>query len=672
MTNLSRLLDPESIAIVGLSDNPAKHGGRVLTNLRKLDYQGEIWGVHPQTPTVAGTKMFKSLSDLPQPPDLVVCTTPAAVASQVVLEARGTGGMIVFAGGFGESGDEGTTLETRLLENARGVGTRVLGPNSGGIIRPGRSLAPSFLTCLDRPATEIRSGSIGLVTQSGGIGSYIHNLSAARGGGLAVSVSTGNEVDIQMGEAIRAVAGLDEVDALLLLIEAVRDGSEFVDAVREATRAGKPVVACRIGTGTQSRVLMRSHTGAMAGPEAVFGGVLDSLDVVITETPEEGYEVAEILARVPRLAGQRIGVVSHSGGIAIHLADLADRHTLNLPQPSQGLRTRLGPLLDVGVANNPLDMGGIIGGQGRFAEVVGTFGESGEYDVVLAVSTAHPPLHSEERVEALFALETDTPVINLWMAGDQSLQALAKLRTDAAVTEEPRVAMRALAGLTRPPTNSFTADGPVTGPIGEWGLPLVDEHLALTENEAVAAAEQIGYPVVVKVESPGLAHKTEVDGVRLDLKSASDVRAAYAAFVESGQSSEREIEGVRVQPYRPGLEMIIGGIRDEVFGPLVSTGLGGVYTELLEDVSYAPAPINETGAMTMIDRLAGRAALDGYRGAPAADIKELARLIGLFSRGFASSGADEIEINPLIWDGHEWLAVDLLIVTGSDMPNRAR
>jgi acyl-CoA synthetase (NDP forming) len=664
MSDLGRLLDPKSIAIVGLSADPAKHGGRVLANLRKLNFPGDVWGVNPGLPSVEGVKVVSSLTELPESPDLVVCAVPASEVRKVAKTAQGTGGLVVFAGGFGETGSDGAALEADLAEQAHAEGTRVLGPNSGGVIRRSKGLAASFLTCLDRNAGEIRSGPVGLVTQSGGSGSYIHNLAAARGGGLAVSVSTGNEVDIQMGEAISAVSVLDEVKVVLALIETVRDGAVFIEAVRDSVARGKPVVACRIGTGDRGRALMTSHTGAMAVPEQVLEGVLESLGVVVGETPAEAYDVAEVLARASIPAGDRGAIVTHSGGIAIHLADLAERSALNLPQPGIDLKSRLDPLLDMGTANNPLDMGGIIGGPSRFAEVVDRFARSGEYDMVLAVSTAHPPSHSAERVQTLLGLDTPVPILHLWMAGDQAAEALEGLRqAGVPVTEEPRAAIRALAGLARLANWSALEEvQPIDGTFEEWGLPLIEGAIARTADEAVAVAKSLGYPVVVKVVSGGLAHKTEVGGVRLDLHDASAVSRAIDEVTKAASAAGQSVEGVRVERYRPGLEMIIGGLVDPVFGPLISVGAGGVLTELLHDVVFAPAPVDEIQAAAMIDRLRGRALLDGFRGAPHSDLDELAQIVSVVSRGLSGSGLREVEINPLTWDGEGWVAVDWLLV----------
>jgi acyl-CoA synthetase (NDP forming) len=662
MSGLGRLLDPASIAIAGLSADPAKHGGRVLANLRKLGYPGQVWGVNPGLPEVEGVEVFPSLADLPEPPDLIVCAVPARAVSQIAMAAEGVGALIVFAGGFGESGDDGSALESDLSQWVDRVGIRLLGPNSGGVIRPSIGLAASFLTCLDRPAHQIRSGSVGLVTQSGGTGSYIHNLAAARGSGLAVSVSTGNEVDIKLGEAIAAVSDLDEVEVVLAVIESVRDGEVFIDSVRAAIGRGKPVVACRIGTGDRGRALMTTHTGAMAVSNRVLHGVLDSLGVVVGETPGEAFEIAEMLARSSIPQGERAAIVTHSGGIAIHLSDLADQSRLSLPRPSADLRQALQPLLDLGAADNPLDMGAIIGGPGRFAEVVDRFARSGEYDMVLAVSSAHPPAHSTGRAEALLALDSPVPVLLLWMAGDQASDALAALRrAGAPVTEEPRAAIRALAGLARLANWAVPeSPPPFEGGPEEWGLPVVEGETAHTTEEAIAVADRLGYPVVVKVVSPGLAHKTEAGGVKLALADPAVVARAIEDVTDAARGAGQIVEGVRVERYRPGLEMIVGALVDPVFGPLVSVGSGGVLTELLDDVVFSPAPVDEAGARSMIDRMPGRKMLDGFRGSPPADVEGLARLVSLVSRGLVGSGLFEVEINPLIWDGEAWVAVDWL------------
>jgi acyl-CoA synthetase (NDP forming) len=250
------------------------------------------------------------------------------------------------------------------------------------------------------------------------------------------------------------------------------------------------------------------------------------------------------------------------------------------------------------------------------------------------------------------------------MAGDQAARSLEELRqAGVPVTEEPRAAIRALAGLTR--LAMWTAPvhpPPIEGEFERWGLPLVEGETAPTAEEAIAAADRLGYPVVVKVVSPGLAHKSESGGVKLALGSSAEVSQAIEQVTAAATRAGEVVEGVRVERYRPGLEMIVGGLIDPGFGPLVSVGTGGLLTELIDDVVFAPAPVDVNQARSLISRLGGRVLLDGFRGSTPADVDELARIVSRVSRGIASSGYQEVEVNPLIWDGDAWVGVDWLVI----------
>ncbi|MGH9102895.1 MAG: acetate--CoA ligase family protein, partial [Acidimicrobiales bacterium] len=545
----------------------------------------------------------------------------------------------------------------------------------------------------------VRTGPVGVVTQSGGTGSYLHNLAAARGGGLAATISTGNEADVGVGDAIAALVGCEEVRAVAVVLETVRDGRAFMDAVREARRAGKPVVACRLGTSRHGQELMRSHTGALALPARVIEGVCDALGVTLARTPAELLDVAEVMARARTPAGGRVGVVTHSGGTAILLSDLAAESAVQLPRPPEALVEGLRPLLSHGSPANPVDLGAIIGGPHRFGEVVGQFLGSGAYDTVLAVSTPHPPAHSVGRARQLAELDHGDPtLVHLWMAGDLGAPGLEALRRcGAAVTEEPRAAIRAVAGLARlaelradepavpGPTPAPEAAGgaprevprePATaGTLSEqgsktllagWGLPVVEGDLATTSGEAVEIAARIGYPVVVKASAPELAHKSDVGGVRLDLSTPGQVREAFEdVLAAAGRGSPGvPVEGARVERYRPGPEVILGCVIDADFGPTTLVGIGGMDAELLELVSVAPAPLSPAGARRVLARMPGRALLgaarrDGQR----PDVEALADLVSQVSIRFCEARGRfaELEMNPLTWSGGAWRVVDALV-----------
>ncbi len=681
-TPLDRLLHPASVAIAGLSADGSKHGGRVLGHLQRLGFAGEVWGVNPRLPMVEGIEIFPSVGSLPAAPDVVVCAVPASSVGGVIREAGeiGAGVVIVFAGGFAEGGIDGQRLQRDLGDLAAAKGIRVLGPNSGGVIRPAGGVALSFLTCLDRPVEQIRPGPVGLITQSGGTGSYLHNLAAARGSGFAASISTGNEVDIDVVDALDALIDQPDVAAVALVLEMVRRGPEFLASVRRARHLGKPVVACRLGRSDLGRRLMITHTGALAGRGRVLDGVLDAEGVSIAETPSDLLEIAEVMARAPVPAGDRTAVVSHSGGIAILLSDLADEVGVVLPAPGPELRSRLRPLLELGAADNPLDMGGIIGGPHRFGEVVRAFVDSDDYDLVLAVSTAHPPLHTLTRVQDLGEIESGKAVVNLWMAGDLGQEGLALLRAaQLPVAEEPRAAMAALAGLARlaalreePPfPHADHVSATVGGQAGEHeskllleglGLPVVEGGLARSVEEAAVIAERIGFPVVLKVSSTGIAHKTEIGGLQTGIGDEEVLRRAYDQVLAAGKAVPGvTIDGVRVERDRRGLELLVGAVRDPTFGPIVLLGLGGIYTEALGDVAVAPAPVTITGAMRMMARLGGRRVLSSARQGQSPDIEALAAIMVRIGEILAFSQLEEIEINPLVWTGDGWEALDALV-----------
>ncbi len=678
MRHLHRLFDPDAIAIVGLSADPDKHGHRVLRHLQAHGYGGQIWGVNPKLPAVDDIPVFASVAALPAPPDVLVLAVPAAATPDVVAAAAGAGVAIVFAGGFAESGDAGAAVQEELRLAATTSGVRLLGPNSGGVIRPG--LPMSFLTCLDRPAAEIRGGPVGLVTQSGGIGSYLHNLAAERETGLAASISTGNEIDVDIADGIVALADRADVSVVAVVMETVRRGDAFVAAVADAHRAGKRVVVARFGTSEHGGSLLETHTAALARPHRVLDGVLWSLGVPIATTPAELLDVSEIVARCGDQPVESVGIVAHSGGVAILLADLCEHYGVELPPPSDALVADIAPLLDQGTVGNPIDMGGIIGGPGRFAEVVARFGR--EYQAVLAVSSAHPPAHAAERVTSLLELNTPAQVIHLWMAGDVAAGPLHRLRrAGRPVTEEPRAAVRALAALVtqpqrptrairRPSSASRVADGPAPSVadrdamhvLASWGIAAVEQRRIATGDDSRRDAAEIGFPVVVKADAPDLIHKTEAGAVVVDVRTSVELARAVEAVTTGAVSAGFSPTGVVIEPLVTGVEVLAAAIRDETFGPMVTVGLGGIFAEALDATVMALAPLSTERARRLIDRIPGRHVLTAPRAGTPADLDGLADIVAALGHRLAADPElSAIEINPLTWTAAGWVAVDAVM-----------
>lgn len=694
---LSRLLRPESIAIVGLSADPTKHGQRVLTFLRRFGYQKPVWGVNPNCPEVPGAEVFPRLLDLPLPPDAIVLAIPPPAIPSVLEEAGeiGAGGVILFSGGFAETGREGATLQTRIRDIARAGKVRLLGPNSAGIVHAAAQTVMSFLTCLERPAEEIRSGPVGLITQSGGNGSLIHNLAADRGSGLAISISTGNESDVQAGEVLEHLADHPQVRAIAMLIEIVRDGERFLNGARKAITAGKPMVVCKIGNSKLGRRAVLTHTGALAGMPRAYEAVFDSLGITSARSPEEMFEVTEILAQAPAPRGGGVGIVTHSGGTAVQLADRADEMGLALPAPSPELQERLRPLLRFGAAANPADLGGIVTQPGRFPRVVQYFLDEPAYDVVVATSTPHPPSHTEGRAHALVRLakETAKPLIHLWLAGGQAEHGLRILReSNIPVATNMDTLLRAIQGLcliqrlrdgrleekaARPgpslskrSLHSAGAEAVLTESaakalLREAGIRIPPGKLAVSESEAVEAAASLGFPVVLKIVSPAIPHKTEAGGVRLNLRGPEEVRSSWKEAWASVRrhSPGARVEGALIEKFLPGVEMILGIARDPAFGPLVLVGTGGIMAEIFEDVCLALPPVTHARAGELIQSLKGFRLLDGFRGGPKADLDGLADLVERVSLIAVEWGdqIEEMDLNPVVYSQGNWWALDALV-----------
>lgn len=697
-TGLERLLRPESVAIVGLSTDARKHGARVLSALRRFGFGGKVWGVHPKATDVDGVPTVPSLRDLPEGPDAVVLAVPGTQVPRVLEDAGavGCGGAIAFGGGFAEAGSEGAALQARARDVARDSGVRLLGPNSAGVIDASAHVVLSFLTCLDRSPQTLRPGPVGVVTQSGGTASYLHNLAAERGSGIAVTVSTGNEADVGAGEVMAALVARPDVRAIALVLETVRDGPRFLAAARAAVEAGKPVVVCKIGRSTVGERVMRTHTGAMAAPWRRYLAVFEALGITVTSTPEELFDVAELMARAPVPAGGDVGVVTHSGGTAVLLADKLDEARVELPEPTPRLQRDLAPYLQHGAPGNPTDLGGIITEPGRYPEVVRLFVHDSAYDLVVAVSTPHPREHARDRAAELAAIArmSATPVLNLWLAGDVGAEGLRFLRgADVPTTTSVDGLVRAVAGLVRfgevrrrPDVPAGEPDPDVRAGLASLagdgvadlteeegkraldllGYPTLRRALARTPGEAAETAAGIGFPVVAKLVSRAVAHKSDVGGVMLDLRDGDAVRRAceaIAANVRTSAPDAAEVDGYLVEEYAPGIEMVTGFVTDPALGPLVVVGTGGSFAEAIDDVALAAPPFGVEQALDLIRSLRGHRLLRGHRGAPGADEHELAALVARLAEIAVTYGdvVEEVEVNPVVYANGRWRAADALV-----------
>jgi acyl-CoA synthetase (NDP forming) len=409
------------------------------------------------------------------------------------------------------------------------------------------------------------------------------------------------------------------------------------------------------------------------------------------------FEVVEILARAPVPRGEGVGIVTHSGGTAVQLADRADELGLSLPAPSPELQERLGPLLQFGAAANPADLGGIVTQPGRFPKVVQCFLDEPAYDVVVATSTPHPPSHTEERAHALVRLakETAKPLIHLWLAGGQAEHGVRILReSNIPVATNMDALLRAIQGLSlirrlrderltgkgarsgpslgkKPPSlHSAGAEATLAEPaakalLRDAGIRIPPGKLAASESEAVEAAASLGFPVVLKIVSAGIPHKTEAGVVRLNLRGPEEVRSAWKEAWDSARrhSPAASVKGALIEKFLPGVEMILGIVRDPAFGPLVLIGTGGVMAEVFADVCLALPPVTHARAAELIRSLKGFRLLGGFRGGPKADLDDLADLVERVSLIAVEWGdrIEEMDLNPVAYSQGNWWALDALV-----------
>ena len=680
MHPLRPFFHPRSLAIIGASSDPERIGGRPLRFLIEAGFAGELHPVNTAGHAeLQGRRAWANVRDIPGPVDHAIIAVPLKAVEAALLDcaAKGVPAVQVFTAGFAEAGPEGLALQQRLVAIAREAGLRMIGPNALGLIRPASGLFATFSTLLNgvRPI----AGRIGLATQSGAFGSATYGAATLRGLGLSCAVATGNEADVDVAECIDYLAEDPDTRVICTALEACRDGARLRTALLKAADAGKPVIAMKVGRSAVGAAAAATHTGGLAGNDAVYDAVLAECGAVRASSIDEMLDIAMLCDVMPQLpAGPRLGVVTSSGGIGVLMADEADTGTegrLTLPPLPEPAAEQLRTLLPFAVAANPYDttaqVTAVPEGIERACEAMLA---SGAYDTVVAY-LAHVGLSPQRfaSMEAgLIAVQARHPgraLMIVMLATPEVTQRLAA--AGIAVFADPSRAVRALqAACTlaerRRHLHRVALPKPATQPLGpcateaeakarlaEAGLPMLPERACATRDAAVAAAQALGYPVVAKILSPDITHKTEVGGVRLHLADADAVAQAFDQMISDADRlrPHARIDGVLVAPMLTGgMETIAGVSIDPVFGPMVMFGLGGTTVELFRDVAFGSAPLTTQRAHALIDGVKASALLRGWRGAPPADRAALADALVKLSE-FAAAHAHEItaiDINPLV------------------------
>jgi acetyltransferase len=697
VNDLHFLLNPKSIVILGASSDFTRISGRTLKYLLDKGYAGTIYPVNPKYERIGPLKCYASIDAVPEAADLAVVAVPAQLVAQALrdLGRRGVKSAVVFSSGFAETGEAGRALEAEVIAAAKAAGVRLCGPNCLGLINAFDRVMATFGQFAegDTPA-----GPVAFVTQSGAFGTAIAALARRRGLGLGYFINTGNEGDVDFVAVMRAVLDDTRITVAAGYIEGIKDGRGLVELAEDALARGKPLVLTKVGRSRAGARAALSHTGSLAGADEVFDGVVRGCGIIRARNEEHLLDMVEGFANCALPGGEGLGIVTQSGGAGVLMADRAEELGLSVPvlapATQQALRT---VIPGFGATGNPVDVTGQFIAEPRLLrEAVNIVLSDPQVHVGivwLQLMDAH--VDTLVRIFEEIKAQAAKPFIVCWVAApEKALQRLrehgiAVLRgAEPAVDAAAALAVyadvrrrwladheaRAVVRAHRPASfigergyHGAVATARAAGWLNEYGVITAPVQFARSADEAVAGAAALGYPVAVKIESPDVLHKTEVEGVKLPLHDADAVRRAFADIVANTQRHrpQAKIEGVLVQRMVQGdVELVVGLKKDPVFGLIVMAGLGGIHVEVLKDVVFRPAPVTPAESGHMLDELRGRAILNGVRGRAPVDRTALARMISSVSVFGAAAGArlSELDLNPVFASADGVIAVDWLMV----------
>ena len=672
--SLKVLLNPRTVAIIGASDDPARIGGRPLANMKRLGFAGRLLPVNPRQ-EVQGLKAYQSVATLPEVPDVAIVAVPAPQVLDVVtaLGERGTTAAIIFSAGFAEVGGEGEVLQAKLLAAARRTGIRLLGPNAFGLVNFHARFVGSFIPSV--ALGPVRHGGVGIISQSGAYGGHLVMAAQAAGIGLSNAIMTGNEADISLGEVMQLLIDDPRTDVIALYSEGIKGGQGFIAALEAARRARKPVVMMKVGRSEVGGAAARSHTASIAGDDAVVDAVLAEFGVVRVRSTEEMLDIVRLATRGIYPADNTLGVMSISGGAGVIASDVAEELGLPMPQMPAAAQRRLLELLPICSPRNPVDTTAqIVNDPSVIRPFLDAMVEGGGYQSFLGFFTyagATPPL-VPTLLEQL-SLVRQRHSERLYVLVLQGPQDVLRAYEDAGFTvfEDPTRAVVAIAAMGRfgrafagrptlpPPTvapvvlpSETPSEAQAKNLLNRAGIASVPERACAQPEGAVQAAREFGFPVVLKILSPDILHKSEIGGVLLDVSDEEAVREGFATLMARARKAvpDARIDGVLVaRQVKGGVECIMGIKRDPVFGPIAMFGLGGIFVEVLKDVVFHRCPFGEDVAEQMIRSIKGAPLLLGARGRPVADIPALARSLSQLSAFAAAAGErlQAVDINPV-------------------------
>jgi acetyltransferase len=714
--SLDAMFSPASVAVIGATSRPGTVGRTVLENLLRDTFRGKVFAVNAKHEEVLGRKAYKSIRDVPQPVDLAVIATPAATVTQIIaecVEARARSAVVISAG-FKERGAEGAALEQQIKEQLQRSSLRLIGPNCLGIMNPSIGLNATFAK--DPPL----AGNVAFLSQSGALLSAILDWSHREQVGFSTVVSTGSMLDVGWGDLIYYFGDDPHTKSILLYMESVGDARSFLSAAREVALT-KPIIVIKAGCSEAASRAAASHTGALTGSDEVLDAAFRRSGVLRVHNIADLFYMAEVLGRQPRPKGPRLTILTNAGGPGVLATDSLVANGGELAELSPESLHRLNEFLPAHWShNNPIDVLGDADPE-RYAHALEIASQDPNSDgllVILAPQGMTDPLHIAERLKP-YAKEYGKPVLASWMGGNSIAEGEAALNSAGIPTFLfPDTAARAftymwrytynLRGLYETPalTENSELDDASRKQVEQiinnarnrgrvllteleskqllslYGIPTVETRVASTEDEAAKIASDLGFPVVLKVFSETITHKTDVGGVKLNLQGEAAVRSAYRA-IESSVAEKAGLDqfsGVTVQPMvkLDGYELILGSSVDQQFGPVVLFGSGGQLVEVYRDRALALPPLNTTLAQRMMEQTKIFTALKGVRGRKPVDMPALEHLLVRFSQLVLEQRCiAEIDINPLLASPERLLALDARIVlhapavTLDDLPKPA-
>ncbi len=690
---LTPLLAPRSVAVLGASSDPTRISGRPIAYMKSQGFQGGLYPINPNRAEVQGLKAYASINDVPEVPDVAIVAVASEVAAAAIedLAKKGVKAVVMFTAGFAEMDDDGAIAQAKMVATARSYGMRILGPNCLGVFDARRAYYATFSSSFDSGWPV--PGRIGIASQSGAYGTHLYTLARNRGIGASLCVMTGNEGDVTVGECIGWLAENPEVDVIAVYAEGIREAPGLIAALEAARAAKKPVVMQKVGRSELGTKAAKSHTASIAGDDAVTEAIMNEFGVYRARNSEEMLDIAHTATRKIYPVKNTFGVITVSGGAGVLMSDVAESVGLAMPEMPIDAQKRLRELVPFCAPRNPVDATAQVSND---VTLVKTFTESmvrdGGYTSVLgffsmtASSRRWPAIREQltavkdENPDRLYVLSVIVPPegrdsleADGWVVHEDPTRAVVAVdamgRFGAAFAKPAGLPAPVVPAVTLPAVTPTEAEAKRL--LATAGIASAPEAECTDADSAVAAAEKFGYPIVMKILSPDILHKSEIGGVLLDVSDAAGVRDGFALLLERAKTAAptARIEGVLVaKQLKGGVECIMGITRDPVFGPMAMFGLGGIFVEILKDVVFHRCPFGPDVAEEMIRSIKGAPLLLGARGRRKADIKALADTLSRLSAFAVAAGPKlaSIDLNPVFAmpEGEGAFAVDAVIEVG--------